>query len=399
MAGSLRMQQVQSPIIPIVGEWIRQCPGTISLGQGVVHYGPPPQAIEKIDAFLGNPQNHKYHPVQGIEPLLEAIRRKLESENGIFPDPNEGGNSGERRICVAAGANMAFVNAVLAITDPGDEIVLLTPYYFNQEMAVCIADCRPILVPTDENYQPVPDAIRDAITDRTRAVVTISPNNPTGAVYPEASLREINRICREHGVYHIHDEAYEYFVYDSPDRNVRHFSPGSIEGSAPYTISLFSLSKSYGFASWRIGYMVYPADLEVSIKKIQDTILICPPLISQYAALGALQVGSSHCRERLPGFVEVREVMLNELDRIRGICTVPPADGAFYFLLKIATGFAAMELAERLVREHGVAVIPGETFGIEKGCYLRVSYGPLQKETAAEGIGRLVGGLKKILGA
>src|SRR5438093_284653 len=100
------------------------------------------------------------------------------------------------------------------------------------------------------SYGPPPAAL----TPKTRAVVTISPNNPTGAVYPEAALREVNAICREHGLYHIHDEAYEYFVYDG----AKHFSPGSIPGAATHTISLYSLSKAYGFASWRIGAMVIP---------------------------------------------------------------------------------------------------------------------------------------------
>lgn len=380
------MQAVQSPIIPVVGELIRNCPGTISLGQGVVYYGPPPQAFEQIPQFLADPENHKYKPVQGIAPLLDVIKAKLTVENGI--DINA-----QRCIVVTAGGNMGFANAILAIASPGDEIILQTPYYFNHEMAVTMASCRPVLVATDANYQLRPDAIRQAITDKTRAVVTISPNNPTGAVYPQQALREVNEICRQHGIYHISDEAYEYFTYN----DVQHFSPGAISGSSRHTISLYSLSKAYGFASWRIGYMVIPEHLLVAVKKIQDTILICPPVISQYAALGALQAGVDYCREKLHAIAGVRQIAIEQLDRLRDLCTIPPADGAFYFLLRVHTKLNAMELVERLIREHGVAVIPGTTFGIEDGCYLRVAYGSLQKETAAEGIGRLVRGLQTIL--
>ena len=172
---------------------------------------------------------------------------------------------------------MAFVNAVLAVADPGDEIILLAPYYFNHEMAVAMAGCRPVVVPTDARYQLRLDAIAPAITPRTRAVVTISPNNPTGAVYPEADLRAVNELCAARGVYHIHDEAYEYFTYDGAAA----FLAGSIAGAAPHTISLYSLSKAYGFASWRIGYMVIPDALFEAVNKIQDTKLICPPLVSQ----------------------------------------------------------------------------------------------------------------------
>lgn len=381
-----RMQGVQSPIIPIVGELIRSYPGTISLGQGVVYYGPPPQAFEQMTQFLTDPENHKYKPVQGITPLLDALETKLKAFNGISIEQ-------ESCIVVTAGSNMAFMNAVMAITAPGDEIILLTPYYFNHEMAIAMASCRAVMVATDENYQLRPDAIRQAITDKTRAVVTISPNNPTGVVYSQEALQEVNEICRDRNIYHISDEAYEYFTYNG----VQHFSPGAIPQSSQHTISLYSLSKAYGFASWRIGYMVIPAHLLASVKKIQDTILICPPVISQYAAIGALQAGANYCLQKLQTIAEVRQMVLHELGNLGDFCTIPPADGAFYFLLKIHTQLSAIELVERLIREYRVALIPGTTFGMENGCYLRLAYGAMLHETAKEGIGRLVRGLQAIL--
>jgi aspartate/methionine/tyrosine aminotransferase len=335
---------------------------------------------------LADPENHKYQAVQGIAPLLAAIEAKLNVDNGIEINP-------KNCIAVTAGSNMGFMNAILAITAPGDEIIIQTPYYFNHEMAIAIASCRPVLVATDENYQLRPNAIAQAITDRTRAVVTISPNNPTGAVYSEEALREVNQICRDRGIYHISDEAYEYFTYNG----VKHVSPGAFPESSEYTISLYSLSKAYGFASWRIGYMVIPERLLVPVKKIQDTILICPPVISQYAALGALQVGANYCKEKIGAIASVRQLALDSLKRLEGLCTIAPADGAFYFFLKVDTKLGAFELAERLIREHRVAVMPGTTFGMDDGCYLRVAYGALQKETAAEGIERLVRGLQTIL--
>jgi len=380
-----RMQAVQTPIVPVVGELIRENPGTISLGQGVVNYGPPAEAIAEIQTFLADPENHKYKMVQGTPELLEALREKLERENGIHTESGS-------RIVVTAGANMAFVNAILAIADPGDEIVLQTPYYFNHDMAVAIADCKTLCVPTDEDYQPQPDKLRKAIDKRTRAIVTISPNNPTGAVYSGQALREINEICREFGIYHISDEAYEYFTYDGAN----HFSPGSIENGASHTISLFSFSKAYGFASWRIGYMVAPDHLYPEIRKIQDTILICPPVVSQWAACGALKAGSSYCREKLKSMAEVRRNVLEQLASIGDLVTVPPARGAFYCLIRVHAPWDAMDLATQLIREYKVAVIPGDTFGIKRGCYLRVAYGALEKDTAAEGVGRLVRGLKEI---
>jgi len=388
MYDSLRMQSVQTPIIPVVGELIRANPGTISLGQGIAYYGPPPQVAQYVEKFFADPQHHKYKLVQGIPELLEAIESKLAVENGMSLGD-------DTRVGVTAGANMGVVNAGLAITDPGDEIILNLPYYFNHEMAIAMADCKAVCVPTDENYQLQPRLIENAITDRTRAVVTISPNNPTGTVYPEDALRQVNDICRRHGVYHISDEAYEYFVYDG----ARHFSPGAIEGSSEHTISLYSLSKAYGFASWRIGWMVIPERLFEPVRKIQDTILICAPVVSQWAALGAMGIGKSYCDEKLAETREIRAILLKELATIQDLVAIPRAAGAFYVLLRVRTDMAPMRLTQRLIEEHKVAVIPGETFGVRDECLLRVAYGALRKDTAAEGIGRLVRGLRQILAA
>jgi aspartate/methionine/tyrosine aminotransferase len=381
-----RMQDVQSPIIPVVAEWIRQHPGTISLGQGVVHYGPPPQAIARIEEFLAA-KNHKYQPVDGIAPLRQALVEKLARENGIgLGEPNS--------LAVTAGGNMAFFNALAAIADPGDEIILPTPYYFNHEMAVTMLSCRPVLAPTRDDYQLDVSAIADRMTPRTRAIVTVSPNNPTGAVYSRESLVEVNQLCRSRGLYHIHDEAYEYFVFDG----AAHFSPASMPDTADYTISLFSLSKAYGFASWRIGYMVLPTRLLTAVKKVQDTIVICPPVISQYAAVGALAAGRDWCRERISQFDAVRASALAQLNAISEICVLPRSQGALYFLLRIQTDVEPLTLAERLIREHEVAVIPGNTFGIDRGCYLRMSFGGLEGDLVTEATGRLVRGLLAIVG-
>jgi len=381
-----RMEAIQLPIIPVVGELIKNSPGTISLGQGVVHYQPPDTAMELLPKFLAEPQNHLYQAVVGIPELLTALTAKLSIFNDI--DINE-----ENAIVVTAGSNMGFINAILAITSPGDEIILNTPYYFNHEMAIKMAGCHPVLVATDANYQLIPEAIAAAITDKTRAVVTISPNNPTGVIYSETALKQVNEICRERGIYHISDEAYEYFTYD----HVKHISPGSFIKSNQFTISLFSLSKAYGFASWRIGYMVIPQHLLIAVKKVQDTILICPPVVSQYAALGALQAKDNYLKDNIGTIAKVREIVINSLQSLQDLCTITAANGAFYFFIKVHTKMNDLELVKKLIQEYKIAVIPGTTFGMEDGCYLRVAYGALPADTAKAGIERLVKGLQTIV--
>lgn len=386
MRESRRMQAVRAPIIPIVAELIRANPGTVSLGQGVVYYGPPPEAAEAVLQFQADTENHKYKLVQGIDPLLEVIMHKLREENGITV-----GDAG--CLVVTAGGNLAFMNALMAITDPGDQIILQLPYYFNHEMAIAMVNCEAVCVPTDAHYQLQIDAVRNAVTDRTRAIVTVSPNNPAGVVYAESDLRAVNALCREAGIYHISDEAYEYFTYDG----AKHFSPGSIAGSDEYTISLYSLSKAYGFASWRIGWMVAPKHLYTAIKKAQDTFLICPPVVSQHAATAAMQVGVAYCRDKLDAIIAIREVVLSGLNDVCDLTSVPRSDGAFYFLLRVQTDIAPMMLTQRLIQEHRVAVVPSTAFGLTDGCYLRVAYGALSEEAAAEAIGRLSRGLREIL--
>ncbi|WP_367026366.1 pyridoxal phosphate-dependent aminotransferase [Methylococcus sp. ANG] len=380
-----RMRAVQAPIIPVIAAMIREHPGVISLGQGVAWYGPPRRALERMREFGEGPGQHRYGPVEGLPELRALMREKLERENGI--------SLSGRTVLVTAGANMGFLNALFAIADAGDEIILPSPYYFNQEMAVRMLGCTPVQLPTDDRFQLDLDRLERAITPRTRVVVTVSPNNPSGAVYPEAALRAVNALCRERGLFHVTDETYEYFVYDG----ARHFSPASLPDSAGHTISLYSLSKAYGFASWRIGYMLIPRALEPAVLKVQDTNLICAPLVSQHAAVGAMETGSAYCREKLATTARVRRIVLDALAGLGERCRVPEAQGAFYVLVRIERGGDAFALAERLIREFGVAVIPGTAFGLDGGCYLRIAYGALLPATAEEGIGRLVHGLRTIM--
>jgi aspartate/methionine/tyrosine aminotransferase len=375
------MARVQAPVIPLVGDLIRRTPGTISLGQGIVSYPPPPGALAALRDFGRNPDDHRYGPVEGERPLLDAIARKLVGENRL--------SLSDRRLIVTAGGNMGFLNAVLAITDPGDELILPVPFYFNHDMAIAMAGCRTVAVRTASDYQLAIDEIAHAITTRTRAVVTVSPNNPSGAVYSADSLRAVNDVCRERGIYHITDEAYEYFTYDG----ARHVSPAAWEGTAEHTISLYSLSKAYGMAGWRVGYMVIPDALFEAVNKIQDTNLICPPRASQHVALAALGEGASYCRPFVESLGQVRRRALEAFGHLGGLVRVPPVQGAFYLLLEVQTGMDPFALVERLVREHRVAAIPGSAFGLTGGCYLRVSYGALAPDTVVEGIARLCDGL------
>jgi aspartate/methionine/tyrosine aminotransferase len=295
---------------------------------------------------------------------------------------------------VTAGSNSAFLTAVLAVADPGDEFVLPMPYYFNQEMAIRMCGCRPVPVPVREDWQLDVDAIERAIGPRTRAIVTVSPNNPTGAVYREADLRAINALCAERGLYHFSDEAYEYFTYGQ----ARHFSPASIPGAAAHTLSFYSFSKNYGMASWRVGYLVYPRGLSEAMNKVQDTNLICAPVASQLLANEALRRGRGIVAPRVAELADVRTAVHEALGALGDLVSFPRTEGAFYVLMKLPGVPDALAFNRAMVERHRVATIPGFAFGLtdtRAANYQRLSYGALDAATVAEGVQRFVAAVRE----
>ena len=389
-----RMEGVDTPIIPTIAAFVRNNPGTISLGQGVVNYGPPPQAIAALPSLMGDGSLHKYLGVSGHPGFIEAIHNKLAQENQIKLGT-------DAMVMVTAGSNMAFLNSVLAVADPGDEFILPMPFYFNQEMAIRMCGCIPVPVPTHADWSLDVAAMAAAITPRTRAILTVSPNNPTGAVYSEASLRAVNALCAQHGLYHFSDEAYEYFTYEG----VKHFSPASIPGAMKHTLSFFSMSKNYGMASWRVGYVVFPANLFDAMNKVQDTNLICAPMPSQLLALEALKLGRNWVEPKVKALSEVRQTVYKALEGLGELVQFPQTQGAFYVLMKLpglAEGIQAIEFNRVMTEKFKVASIPGFAFGLtntQEANYQRLSYGALEAASVAEGVQRYVAAVKDWYGA
>ena len=383
---SQRVKSVQTPIIPTITQLARENPGTISLGQGVSYYGPPPETYQAIEAKLTSKSLNAYGPVEGIPELIEVLTQKLAERNNININNNN-------RIFVTAGSNMAFSSLVQVIADTDDEIILLTPYYFNHEMAIRLANAKPVLVPTLENYHPDIDAIKKAITNKTRAVVTVSPNNPSGAAYTKEELTAINQLCAEHNIYHISDEAYEDFTYEQH----QHFSPASISLSEAHTISLYSLSKAYGFAGWRVGYMIIPDSIFTSLRKVQDTVLISPTIVSQYAAIGAHQAPYHYIQSHIEEIKRSRETCLQMLNETELLAAPATSEGAFYIFAKLKSQQDDFSIAKALIEKHGIATIPGSAFEADNGCYIRISYGALTSNTVSQGIEKLINGLQHLI--
>lgn len=325
----------------------------------------------------------------GLPALVEGLTQKLARENHI----QVGSDSS---VMVTAGSNMAFLNCVLAVSDPGDEFIIPTPFYFNQEMAIRMCGCIPVCVPTRDDWSLDVDAIARAITPRTRAIITVSPNNPTGAVYDRATLEAVNRLCERHGIYHFSDEAYEYFTYEGQV----HFSAGSLPGAGRHTLSFFSMSKNYGMASWRVGYVVYPAQLSEALNKVQDTNLICAPVASQLLALEALKLGQEWVQPKVQALARVRQDVHASLASLGDLIKFPQTAGAFYVLMKLPAlglGTDPMAFNRYMAQQHLVATIPGFAFGLkdtQAGNYQRLSYGALDPASVADGVSRFVNAVK-----
>ena len=385
----LRLASVETPTIPTIAALVRNNPGTISLGQGVVNYGPPAEAIAALPGMMGDGSLHKYLGVSGHPGLVEAIQAKLAEENQVHL-------GSDAMLMVTAGSNMAFLNSVLAVADPGDEFILPMPFYFNQEMALRMCGCVPVPVPANADWSLNVDAMAAAITPRTRAIITVSPNNPTGAVYSEASLRAINALCAQHGLYHFSDEAYEYFTYEG----VKHFSPASIPGAMKHTLSFYSMSKNYGMASWRVGYVVFPANLFDAMNKVQDTNLICAPMPSQLLAIQALKQGRNWVAPKIQALSEVRQTVYRTLEGLGDLVQFPKTQGAFYVLMKLpglAQGVEPIDFNRAMTEKFKVASIPGFAFGLtdsHQANYQRLSYGALEAASVAEGVQRYVAAVK-----
>lgn len=380
---STRMKQVRkAPIIHLLSE-VSIPTDVISFGQGIPFFGPPKTAVSEVEKNASQPKGFTYSTDQGFFQLRSIIAEKLKKEQDVRVDP-------ETQIMVTAGANQAFMNALLAITRPGDEIIFFTPTYFNYVMAAKMIGCKPVFSTTDKTFQPDISDLKNKITKRTKAIVTISPNNPTGAVYPPSLLNKINALCADHSLFHISDEVYEYFVYD----DATHTSPLRFDSMMHHTISLFSLSKSFSLSGYRIGYMVFPENLFDELLKAQDTIGIAAPSPSQFAAQKAIPLGNTHCKKFFSTLENNRKYIQKEFSKHPLIETCW-TKGAYYFFFNLNTTQSSWSLAKKLIENYKIIILPGEMFDVSHPAF-RLSYGNLSEDGVKKGLHRLSEGLEQL---
>jgi len=306
-----------------------------------------------------------YTPIQGIPELREAIAEKLRSESGIDVDPNS-------EVLVTAGAQSAFFAVCQALIDEGDEVIVQDPFYPAYEVALRLVGARIVRVPLEEhrNFVVNPEDIEEKITKKTKVIVLISPNNPTGSVLDEGTLKRISEVARDNDLIVISDEIYEKITYDGVvNRSIISF-PG-MEGR---TVIINSFSKTYAMTGWRVGFVVAPEEIMKSIVKVHHTMNICACSVSQKAALAALTGPQDCVVEMVREYDKRRREIVKLLNEIPGFaCQMPK--GAFYVFPNIKFfNKPSMEFAKFLITDVGVVTVPGSAFGENGEGHLRLSY-------------------------
>ena len=308
----------------------------------------------------------KYTPASGIPELRKGISNLLKESYSLNYDPSQ--------IVVTNGGKQALYQAIYAITDPGDEIIVFTPDWVSYVPQIEMCECRAVFVDTDanKNFQPDVEKIVKKINENTRGMIINSPNNPTGTVYSKATLKKIADLALEKNIWVISDEIYANLVYDG-----NHVSFGSLGDVFEKTITINGFSKSHAMTGWRCGYVAAPAAIAKEIGKMQSHLSSNINSITQKAALKALTVDTTYMKE---AFEKRRKIVSNALEDL-GIGYCHPA-GAFYFFMDfewVKDDYSTDDdLTMDLIKNYGLAMVPGSAF--HKPWYMRLSYASSEEE-------------------
>ncbi|OYT29457.1 aminotransferase [Thermoplasmatales archaeon ex4572_165] len=307
-----------------------------------------------------------YSENAGLLNLRKEIVKKLKKDNNIDAEVSQ--------LLVTIGAIEGLSSAIMTLVNPGDEVILPSPTYSTHIQQVILASGKPILVPTieEQGFSLDIEGIRNAVTSKTKAIIYCSPSNPAGAVFSEKQLRQLADIALEHNLMVITDEAYEYFTYDDH----KHFSIASIPEMKKNVVSCFTFTKSYAMTGWRIGYLHADETLIPQITKAHIPFAICATVVSQYAALAALQ-GSQECivkfREK---YLSARDLMCKRLDDLSSVFEYKKPRGSYLMFPKILLkeGKDSTMFCKKLLREAKVSTTPGIAFGPTGESHLRLSF-------------------------
>ena len=349
----------------------------VSLGQAVPFFAPPDAALRAARAALDTPEVNRYVTDPGLPALRAVLASRLSSTTGAAISAGD--------LVITAGANHAFTLALTTMVDPGDEVVLPSPYFTNHQMAVCALGARAVEAPIGDRtgFSVTWTDIEPHVTARTRAVVLCNPSNPTGAPIDGSEGPRIVAEAARRGIIVFSDETYMQFVYEG-----EHWSAASAPGWRDNVAVIGTFSKSFGMMGWRVGFMLADASACEQAVKVQDEMIICAPVISQIAAEAAVRENWDHAAHFHGALRERRDVLARELSSVPGIDWSPQRAGLFAFA-RIAGCTDSKELSSALLEEALVVTIPGATFGRSGEGFLRLSYGYAAVDRLREAARRL----------
>ena len=323
----------------------------VNLAQGFPDFNPPEELIEAAIKAMREGYN-QYSITWGSPRLRRAICDKVRDHSLIEADP-------DKNITVTCGATEAMMSVMLAVIDPGDEVILFEPYYENYGPDTIVSGAKPVYVPLIEpDFSFDPDILRAAFSDKTKAIVINTPHNPSGKVFSHAELRLISELCNKHNVLVITDEIYEHIVYD----NLVHIAPASVPGLEDRTITISGMSKTYSATGWRIGYVIAPEEISNAIRKVHDFLTVGAPAPLQEAGVVAMGMPREYYSNLAKFYKQKRDILVAELESVGFVPYLPK--GAYYVLADISNFRAAddLEFADYLVKSIGVATVPGSSF-------------------------------------
>lgn len=337
--------------------------GAVNLGQGFPDFAAPADIKQKaIEAI--NADHNQYAVTWGVKEFRDAIAKKTMWFLGMDVDP-------ETEITVTCGSTEGMIAAMMATVDPGEEVIVFEPFYENYAPDAILSDAKPVHVPlyrTDNGWMFDREELKAAFNERTKAIIICNPNNPTGKVFSREELVFIADLCKEFDVLAFTDEIYEHITYDIDEDGdpLDHISMATIEGMRERTVVVNSLSKTYSVTGWRIGYCIAPPDITSAIRKVHDFLTVGAANPLQHAGAYALSLPPSYYTDLQKEYQRKRDIIIPVLKDAGFKCDTP--EGAYYVMTDISGfGFANdVEFTKHLIREIGVAVVPGSSFYHDK---------------------------------
>jgi len=364
----------------------------IGFGAGEPDFPTPDYIVEAAREAALNPRFHRYSPAAGLPELRAAVAAKTTRDSGyrIQGEPLQPAN-----VLITNGGKQAVYNTFATLLNPGDEVILPAPYWTTYPEAIKLAGGVPVDVfaGPEQGYKVTVEQLEQALTERTKVLVFVSPSNPTGAVYSAEAVREIGRWAAEKGLWVVTDEIYEHLTYDEAEFT----SIAAVEELADQVVILNGVAKTYAMTGWRVGWMVGPADIIKAAANLQSHATSNVANVSQMAALAAVEGSLDAVQEMKTAFDRRRRAIVAHLNAIPGF-SCPTPEGAFYAYVDVRealgreiagrTPQTSAELAELILEEAKVAVVPGEAFG--PSGFLRLSYA-LGDEDLKQGLDRITG--------